>query len=48
VVYITHPFEPVRQKTADAKKQSEDKVIRDFRRARGYAVELGIIDRDLE
>jgi DNA polymerase len=48
VVYVTHPFEPVRQKTENAKAESEAKVIRDFRRARGYAVELGVIDRTLE
>jgi hypothetical protein len=48
VVYTTHPFEPARQATAQGKKESEAKVIRDFQMVRRVAVELGILDREAE
>jgi uracil-DNA glycosylase len=48
VIYTTHPFEPARQATAQGKKESEAKVIRDFQMVRRMAVELEILDREAE
>jgi DNA polymerase len=48
VAPVIHPAEPPRQKTASGKRESERKVIANFRSVRDWCIELGLIERLIE
>lgn len=48
VLFVTHPFEPARQKTIAGKQESERRVKEDFKDAKAKCIEMGLIERIME